>query len=91
MYASLVIIHGNFKEATNLCAYRLKIALGRWPLTVISITLYLFLNLVHLMESIQTLPSIIKNDVREINIYIHTPYITPFLVVITTVIVNMTS
>jgi len=36
---------------------------------VISINLYLFLNLVHLMEYIQTLPSVIRNDVREINIY----------------------
>lgn len=50
----------------------LKIALGRWPLTVISTTHHPFLNLVHLMEYIQTLPLVIKNDVREINIYSYT-------------------
>jgi hypothetical protein len=70
MYASLIIIHGNCKEATNRCALQtMKIALGRWPLTITSITLYLIMNLAHLMEYIQTLPSVIKNNVREINTY----------------------
>jgi hypothetical protein len=48
------------------------------------------LNLVHLMEYIQTLPPVIKNDVQGINIY-SSSCITHFLAVITTVIVYMTA